>query len=316
MNTYIWYHLWGGKSRKIRGFRPFLSLVKNIKVRTDGMRKRRKRYRRLKYTFKDSIEVYEHLDARYGAPGEKRREKREATPEQIRKRNQWNRERKVRHILKTWFQENDYLALLTYRKDARPPDMDKAKADFKKARDAVKKEYRKRGHELRWLRNIEVGAKGAWHIHMVINRIQDTDLILKKAWPHGKVTFKHLYEEGGFADLAGYITKTPETANRYRESLVETSYSRSRNLPVKEPERQELAYWPKEPREKKGYYVEKGTYHEGVNPATGCKYRYYTLVKIKQGGARSGCKNLHRDQPARPGRKRREVCSAAGAHDG
>lgn len=68
------------------------------------MRKRRKRYRRLKYTFKDSIEVYEHLDARYGAPGEQRREKREVTPEQIRKRNQWNRERKVRHILKTWFQ--------------------------------------------------------------------------------------------------------------------------------------------------------------------------------------------------------------------
>lgn len=280
------------------------------------MGKRRKRYRRLKYTFKDSIEVYEHLDARYGAPGEKRREKREITPEQIRKRNQWNRERKARHILKTWFQENDYLALLTYSPGARPPDMDTAKADFKKAMGTLRKEYRRRGYELRWLRNIEVGTKGAWHIHMVINRIQDADLILKKAWPHGQVTFKHLYEEGGFADLAGYITKTPETANRYKESLAETSYSRSRNLPVKEPERQELAYWPKEPREKKGYCLEKETYHEGVNPATGCRYRYYTLVKLKRGGARSGRKNIHRDQPAGPGRKRREVRSAAGAHDG
>lgn len=280
------------------------------------MRKRRKRYRRLRYTFRDSIEVYEHLDARYGAPGEKRKEKGEVTPEQIKKRNQWNRERKARHILKTWFQEEDYLALLTYRRDARPPGMAEAKADFGKAMGEVRREYRKRGHELRWLRNIEVGAKGAWHIHVVLNRIPDTDLILKRAWPHGQVTFKHLYEEGGFADLAGYIVKTPETARQYRESLVETSYSRSRNLPVKEPEKQELAYWPKEPREKKGYYLDKASYYEGVNPATGCRYRYYTLVKTRQGGAKGGRKDIHRDQLTGPVGKRREIRGAAGMHDG
>ena len=109
----------GRKVKEIRDFRPFLSLVKNIKVRTDGMKKR---YRRLTFLFEDSIEIYEYLDGRYGAPGEKRREKKDITPEQIKRRNQWNRERKARHKLKTWFHENDYLVLLTYRRDARPPD--------------------------------------------------------------------------------------------------------------------------------------------------------------------------------------------------
>lgn len=246
------------------------------------MKKRYKKYKRLTYSFRDSVEIYEYLDGRYGAPGEKRRKKKEATPEQIRKRNQWNRERTARHKLKTWFHENDYLMLLTYRRDARPPNMEAAKEDFKKATKKIRNAYKKKGHELRWMRNIEVGPKGAWHIHLVINRIPDTDLIVKKAWVHGRVTFKHLYEDGGFADLAGYITKTPETANEYGENLVETSYSASRNLPVKEPKEKKLMRWPRKPREKEGYYLDKTSYYEGVNPATGCRYRYYTLIRINR----------------------------------
>lgn len=243
---------------------------------------RLKRYKRLTYLFRDSIEIYEYLDGRYGAPGEKRGKKKKATPEQMKKRNQWNRERKARHRLKTWFHENDYLALLTYRREERPLNMKAAKEDFRKAVRIIRREYRKRGHELRWMRNIEVGPKGAWHIHLVINRIPDTDLILKKAWIYGRVTFKHLYEEGGFTDLAGYITKTPDTANRYGENLVETSYQPSKNLPIREPERKELVRWPKKPREKKGFCLDKTGFYEGINPVTGCRYRCYTLIRINR----------------------------------
>ncbi len=246
------------------------------------MKKRYKRYRRLTYSFRDSVEIYEYPDGRYGAPGEEREKKKEITPEQVKKRNQWNRERKARHKLKTWFHENDFFVLLTYRREARPPNMKAAKADFGKAVRTARREYKKRGYELRWMRNIEVGPKGAWHIHLVINRIPDTDLILKKAWLHGKVSFKHLYEEGGFADLAGYITKMPETANKYGENLVETSYSTSRNLPVKEPREKKLMHWPKKPREKEGYCLDKASYYEGINPVTGCRYRYYTLIRINR----------------------------------
>lgn len=241
-----------------------------------------KRYKRLTYIFEDSIEVYEYLDGKYGAPGEKRGVKREATPDQIKKRNQWNKERKARHKLKTWFKENDFLALLTYKKEERPPDMKAAKKDFQEAMRIIRREYKKRGYELRWMRNIEVGPRGAWHIHVVINREADTDLILKKTWTHGRIDFKHLYEEGGFADLAGYITKTPETANRYNEKLVETSYSSSRNLPVPEPEQKRFVRWPKKPKEKKGYYIDKSSYFEGTNQATGYKFRYYTMIRLNR----------------------------------
>lgn len=120
-----------------------------------------KRYKRIIYTFKNSIEVYEYLDGKYGAPGKKRGKKRKLTEEAIRYRNQWNRERKVRHKLKTWFKKNDYMVLLTYKKNERPPDMDTAKKDLSKAMRRVREKYKKAGQTMRWMANIEVGTKGA-----------------------------------------------------------------------------------------------------------------------------------------------------------
>ncbi len=267
----------GEKVKKYGHSARLLSLVKNIK---DGTyRWMVKRYKRIIYTFEHSIEVYEYLDGKYGARGEKRGKKKKITPEAIRYRNQWNRERKARHKLKTWFHENDYLVLLTYKKDKRPPDMETAKKHLAQAMRKVREKYKKAGKKMRWMANIEVGTKGAWHVHVVINRIPDADIIIKDAWGHGTVTFKHLYEAGDFKDLAGYITKTPETCERYGEHLKETSYHASRNMPLKEPEEERFVQWRKAP-EKKGYYLDKETYHEGTNKFTGYKYRYYTLVKL------------------------------------
>ena len=49
-----------------------------------GLRK----YIRKTYRFKNAIEIYEHLDGRYGARGAPRKEKIKATPEEVKKRNQ------------------------------------------------------------------------------------------------------------------------------------------------------------------------------------------------------------------------------------
>ena len=104
----------------------------------------KKRYKRLIYTFEHSVEVYEYLDGKYGAPGTKRGKKRKATLEEIRFRNQWNRERKARHKLKTWFHENDYLVLFTYKKNKRPPDMETAKKHLAQAMRKVRRKIVKK----------------------------------------------------------------------------------------------------------------------------------------------------------------------------
>ena len=100
--------------------------------------------------------------------------------------------------------------------------------------------------------------------------------------------FKKLYEKGEFRKLAQYITKNEKTQKKYVEDGVldhkikEASFSRSRNMPLPEPETDILYRWQKEPRPKKGYYIVKDTYFEGINKATGFPYRHYEMIRIRR----------------------------------
>lgn len=236
-------------------------------------------YIRKKYMFPHAIEVEEYHTARYGAPGQKRQPKNKPSPEQIERQNQRIKEKKCRRKLRAYFDVNDYFVTLTYKKEERPPNMDQAKRDIGRFIRKLRAEYKKRGQDLRWIRNIECGTKGAWHVHLVVNRIQDADLLIRKAWMHGKVTHQLLYEKGEFRELAAYITKSPRTDNRLRES----NYSCSRNMPVPEPEKK-LIRWKtwRSIRIPEGYYLEKASLHEGINPVTGYPHRSYTLIKKRE----------------------------------
>ena len=238
------------------------------------------------YRSKNAIEVEEFHTGRYGAPGQPRQKKQKATPEQIERINQYNREKLARRKLRTHFKVNDYFVCLTYRREARPPDMKSAKEHFQQFMRKVREAYRKQGAEVKWIRNIEVGTKNGWHIHLIINRVLDTDVILAAAWPYGQVVNKLLYEKGEFAQLAAYITKTPKTAPR----LKEANYSTSRNLPVPPPEKKIVHGWKLSDkiRVPKGYYLDKQSLREGVNPVTGYGYRTYTLLKLQPVRRRAG----------------------------
>lgn len=268
-----------GKSSGMGISCPFYDLIKILKLGRGWMGTRRKIY-----TFKNFIEIEEYHDGRYGAPGKKREKKKKPTPEQMEKVNRMNKEKKIRRMLREYFRKDDYFTVLTYRKPERPPDMEKAKEDFRKFIGKIRKAYRKKGHELFWIRNIERGSKGGWHIHLAINRIEGTDILLSEAWPHGKVISQLMYEQGGFADLAAYLAKDGKEGDSGEEgqkgrAVKESGYSHSRNMPLPEPRIRKLERWPKKPYIKKGWVLEKDTCHEGTNPFTGYKYRHYTLVK-------------------------------------
>lgn len=246
--------------------------------------------KRNSYYLGDVIEVEEYHDGRYGAPGMRRMKKKKATPEDMKKINQYNKEKKCRRRLRMYFNENDYLVTLTYKKDLRPNSMAEVKKHFSTSLSKVRKIYKKSEVELRWIRNIENTTRGNWHIHLVIKDLPDKNLlkILNAAWPHGAVHDpKPLYKRGEFRDLAAYLTKDEDST---RESLgeildhkvTEASYSVSRNMPLPPPKEKIMKRWQKEPREKKGYYIDKESLYEGINPVTGYKYRHYTLIKINR----------------------------------
>ena len=247
------------------------------------------------YEFENVIEVEEYLDGRYGAPGQKRAEKKKATPEEIARVNQWNKSKKARHRLRTYFKVNDYFVTLTYRKEKRPKELKEAQSHFRTFYKYVGKEYKKRGYELRWIRNIERGVKENWHIHVVLNRIPDTDIILSRAWEYGKVKDKQLlYEKGEFRELADYITKD-EKSKVIDHKVLEEKYSTSRNMPLPEPKVKRMKRWQKEPKARKGFYIDKDTLFEGTNRFTSFPYRHYEMIRIERRSSSAG-RDIHRNR--------------------
>lgn len=248
--------------------------------------------KRKTYQWRDGevIDTEEFHDGRYGAPGSKRLKKKKLTEEDMQKINKYNKTKRCRWRLLKYFNYGDLFADLTYEVKNRPPDMKTAVKQFGKFMRTVRKEFRKRGYpEVFWIRNIERGTKGAWHIHLVIKNIGDTESILQKAWPYGGaygITIKkstEFYDED-FTKLSNYMTKDETTREVKKDGTLakprirEASYNTSRNMPLPKPRVDKLIRWKKEIKPKKGYYIAR--IYEGVNPKTGYKYRHCTMIKL------------------------------------
>lgn len=235
------------------------------------------------------IDITEYHDGNYGAPGKKRIKRDKPTREAVQKVNRMNKTQRCRWKMLTYINPGDLFVTLTYRVKDRPASMIVAKEHFRKLIRYVRKKVKKRGYELFWLRNIEHGAKGAWHIHLVINETEGMADILREAWSYGGIyieTIKlndKLYDED-FTRLAAYMTKDENTEEIRKDGapakprIREASYSTSRNMPLTDPETEKLIRWKSEPLIRKGYFVTR--IHEGINPVTGYKYRRYTLFKL------------------------------------
>lgn len=244
-------------------------------------------YIRQWWTFGESIEVEEKHTGRYGARGQKRGDRKKPTKEDIKRQNQWKKERDLRRIIKWNFQKMDYWMTITYRKGERPSWKQMLK-DIQQLLRTVRRKYQKCQKELKYIYRLGIGKRGGPHIHILVNRFSTeetgTDVIFSEAWKKGHINFKTLYEFGGYKDLAEYIAKPleewePEEIKRYHPS---------RNLIRKEPEEKIInrrsladkngqAIYPKAP---KGYYVDPDSVRMGKSPVTGFFYRHYTLVKL------------------------------------
>lgn len=248
--------------------------------------------KRKEYRFRkgDILDIEEYHDGKYGDPGGKRLKRRKATPEDMIRVNKWNKEKRCRRRLLCYFSPGDLLLTWTYRVEERPPDMESALKDFQAALRKVRREYKKRGKSLFWIRNIERGTKGAWHIHLVVNEIGDSASIVEKAWTKGgtwltEIKKSKFYDED-FTSLASYITKDEHSVETKADGtpgkprLREASYNTSKNMPLPEPHVDKLVRWKKEVKPKKGYYIAR--IWEGINPKTGYKYRRVTQIRLNR----------------------------------
>lgn len=271
----------------------------------------------------DIIDVMECPDGRYGAPGFTRIKKKKPTTEQMQQVNHWNKVRRCRAYLLEYFHSGDTFATFTYQPRQRPPDLAGALKDFKKAIDYIRSEYRKRGYELFWIRNIEKGTRGGWHIHIVVNEIPDTGNILKKAWKKGYVYQIAIRDSDKFYDedfqkLAEYLTKDENTREKKEDGTMakpkirESSYSHSRNMQLIPPKKDKLQRWKREVKPKKGYYIAR--IQEGINPATGYKCRRYTMIRLNRSVKDDESNHIHNNHAGRSGNKAGKIRGSGRVH--
>lgn len=284
------------------------------------MAKKRKIYR---LRNGDIIDIEEYHDGLYGAPGKKRQQKKKKTKEDIRRINAFNKAKRARLRLLEYFNPGDLFVTWTYEVKNRPPDMAAALKDFQKAIRKVRQEYGKQERALFWIRNIEAGTKGAWHIHLVVNEIGDTASILRKVWSKGGIYISEIRNndkiyDADFTKLANYITKDENTVYEKEDGtpgkprIREASYNTSRNTPLPEPKTKPFTRWQKEVKPQKGYYI--SAKHEGINPVTGFKYRRYTMIRLERRDSED--RNLHRDKRKESKAEKRKVRGSGGMpHD-
>lgn len=251
------------------------------------------------YRFPNSNEFEIKWAGNYGAKGEKRGPKEKAAPEQIEKQNQWMKEKKAIRTVKLNFFKGDLWCTLLYPKGTRK-SIEEIKDDKSKFLTKLRKEYKKRGSQLKWMLRIEIGSRGGIHMHFLCNQIrgEPIDMVIQKAWGHGRVHFERFAgEEEDYQRLASYLVKAEneeqqERLNKMkpgdRKALV--SYSTSRNLKRPVPEKKEYKRRTLKPliedgiKPTPGYYIDKQSIHSGINQFTGMSYLYYTEVKVDPGG--------------------------------
>lgn len=251
------------------------------------------------YRYGNYIEYEYKFVGRYGAKGEKRAPRRKVTPEQMKKQNQRNRERTCLRLMRANFFPDDLWVTLKFPKGTRKSidEVKKIRRDFF---EALRRNYKKRKQELKFIYRIEIGERGGIHFHFVVNRLEGggpgADELIRALWlKYGTVHFAPMYEEGGFKALAEYLVKpVPDDVitgqltlfGEEEEAKIFCRYGRSRNLLVPEPEehvytRRTVRKLVEEgPKPTPGYYIDRDSVVSGVNPYTGMSYLRYVEIRL------------------------------------
>ena len=244
------------------------------------------------YRFNNSIEYEYKFAGNYGAKGERRQKKQKRTPEDIQRQNRYQKSKTVRRLLKANFKKGDLWTTLTYKKGTGKSIEETAK-DLKNFLERIKRAYKRQDIPCKYIYRIEIGSRGGIHVHIVLNRIPDLDILIQDKWKEGHVHTEPL-NDGTYEDLADYIVKPPsDQAMKILKSYTGGEdigklirYSCSRNLIRPLPETQikkhstmrRIFNNPLEPSE--GFYIDKNSIRRGVNAFTGMGYLHYQEIRL------------------------------------
>ena len=201
------------------------------------------------------------------------------TPEDVKKINERNAERDLRRLLNTNFKYQDIHLVLTYKKENRPLTPQDARQDLEKFLRKLRAYFKKRNMVLKYIAVTEYENK-AIHHHLVISSMDTRDLT--EIWPHGHPRPTYLDNTGQYGQLASYLIKETSKTFNGPNRVHGKRWCPSKSLEKPKITRRIISAksWNKNPKPKKGYYIEKGSQKEGIHESTGYQYQFYRMIKI------------------------------------
>lgn len=249
-------------------------------------------YLRKKYDLKSSTEYEYCFAGKYGKKGEKRGKRKRASPEQIKKQNQWSRKKKLRRLIEYNFEEGDLLTTLKYSRGERP-SLEKVEKDIRSFLRKMRRAYEKEGIPFKYVYRMEIGKKGGAHIHVLMNNISGALELIRTKWTPGHANVESIYDLTN-GEVADYLSKLPDDivegqmtflTEEQRKKYIR--YSRSRNLVEPEPEVVEYSRKTVERMIRDGieptpgHYIDKSSIWYGTNPFTGYTHLHYKEIRIR-----------------------------------
>ncbi len=225
-----------------------------------------------------TIEIRKYYTWRYKDDRIPRGERRKPTTEEQWAINYRNNLRKMTRKINHNFHPGDYHTVLNYDRDHRPETWEDMKADITEFLKRLRRECKKAGLVLKYIRVMEVGKKGARHHHLVMNEIPVK--MIRKCWTKGRIHVNPLDDTGQYKDLAEYLLKFTDEA--VKKGLLKKRWDSSKNLEEPPVEKKIIArhYFQDKPQEKKGYYLDKDSIRDYVD-SNGNQTFSYTLIKIR-----------------------------------
>lgn len=230
-----------------------------------------------------TIEINKYYTFRNHSKGEKRAAREHPSSEAQKRINQRKAVKELRRLMNCNFSDGDLLVRLDFykRPNITGEEMQHCMA---KCIRKLRNDFAKREKQLKYIYVKEIGPRGGRHIHMLLSRCQIETLT--KVWPHGGIHIDPLNSNGQYSRIAEYFIKYALKTEATEGQLIGKRYYCSRNLEKPKVTKRVIASnkFRKEPKERKGYYLDKDSIRSGISGSTGYEFFSYTLIKQEDRG--------------------------------
>lgn len=232
----------------------------------------------------NTLEVDKYYDSGHHPKGVKRKPKCNVTKESQKIINIRRAKKKLRRLLNTNFEKGDLWVKLDFY--SMPGGTKEMKVALSKFLRKMRTRYARQDTKMKYVYCMEVGPKGARHIHIVLKFISIKAIM--ECWSYGGIHVDPVHTDhyGKIAEyMIKYSVKTEETEKHLTGGrYVGKRYYPSKNLdkPIIKKQIVSAQTFRAYVKPKKGYYIDKESERSGISEETGYAYYHCMMVKLEK----------------------------------